>query len=318
MTRPAGARREQVALGALVIVATVWLIAFGDALVKYVSADFSAWQLFVLRACLAVPLLLAMLRLGRRGEAIRRGGLRWVALRSLALILMWLFFYGALTRLSLPVIAAAYYSGPLFMVLLSALLTDEKVGPRRWIAVLVGFGGVLVVLRPGTEIFSPLTLLPVLSGFFYALAAVITRTRCADASPLLLSLSLNIGFPVVGMAASAVIAVWGMPPALAAADPFLFGPWVPLGLREAGIIVLLAVLIVIAGAGVAKAYQCGPPAVIGTFDYAYLAAAAFWSFMMFDILPDRMTVLGMILIAGAGMLAIRPPRTAPAAAPRIS
>jgi len=318
MSRPFGAARENAPFGVLVIVVTGFLVAFGDALVKYVNADFSVWQLFVLRALLAVPLLIGMLYLGRGAAGIRTNAPGWIALRSSFLMMMWLAFYAALPSLSLPVIAAAYYSGPLFMVLLSALLTGETVGSRRWIAVLVGFAGVLVVLRPGADAFSPLTLLPILAGFFYALTAIVTRTRCADESPLMLSLGLNVGFLAVGIVASLVVAVWDPPAALAAANPFLLGPWAALGLRQAGIVVLLAFIIVVTGVGVAKAYQCGPPAVIGTFDYTYLGSAAFWSFLMFGVLPDRMTILGMVLIAGAGMLAIWPPRAAPAVAPRTS
>lgn len=316
MTRLFGAARENAPLGVLVIVSTGFLVAFGDALVKYVNADFSAWQLFVLRALLAVPLLIGMLYFGRGAAGIRSNAIGWIALRSFFLMMMWIAFYAALPSLSLPVIAAAYYSGPLFMVLLSALLTGETVGPRRWIAVLVGFAGVLVVLRPGADAFSPLTVLPVLAGFFYALTAIVTRARCAHESPLMLSLGLNVAFLGVGIVASVVVAVWDPSPALAAANPFLLGPWAALGLRQAGIIVLLAVIIVVTGIGVAKAYQCGPSAVIGTFDYTYLGSAAFWSFLMFGVLPDRMTILGMILIAGTGMLAIWPPRAAPAVAPR--
>lgn len=314
MSQPVGVARENAVLGVLVIVVTGILVSFGDSLVKYVNASFSVWQLYVLRALVAVPLLIGIVQLGRGAAGIRPKALGWVALRSFFLMMMWLAFYAALPSLSLPVIAAAYYTGPLFMVLLSALLTGETVGLRRWAAVLIGFGGVLVVLRPGTDAFSLMTLLPILAGFFYALAAIVTRRRCADESPFVLSLGLNVGFLVVGMLASAVIALWHPPADLAAANPFLLGRWAALGLREAGIILLLAVVIVVTGIGVAVAYQSGPPAVIGTFDYTYLISAGFWSFVMFAVLPDLMTILGMILIAGAGMLAIWPPRATPAVA----
>jgi drug/metabolite transporter (DMT)-like permease len=83
-----------------------------------------------------------------------------------------------------------------------------------------------------------------------------------------------------------------------------------MGAREWGVIALLAALIVIISAGVAKAYQSGPPAIIATFDYSYLVFAAFWSFVFFSEPPDALTITGMLLIAGTGLLIVRRPGTA--------
>lgn len=309
MTGAAVLRRDSATQGVLVIVGTAIVMSFGDALVKLSSADFSVWQLYVLRALAAVPLLVGILRLRRPVRLPDGRAIAWIALRSLLLLSMWLAFYAGLYSLSLPVVAAAYYTAPLFIVLLSALLTGEPVGARRWLAVLIGFAGVLVVLRPGTEVFSLLTLLPVLAAFFYALAAVVTRARCSAQDPLLLSLGLNLGFLAFGVAASVFLALW-QPERAAAANPFLFGPWAAIGPREAAIILVLAFVIIGTSWGVARAYQSPYPALIASFDYSYLVFAAFWSFAMFGHVPDGLTLLGMALIAGAGILAIRAPTPA--------
>jgi drug/metabolite transporter (DMT)-like permease len=68
------------------------------------------------------------------------------------------------------------------------------------------------------------------------------------------------------------------------------------------LIAILAVLIVAISSGVAKAYQCAPPAIVATFDYSYLVFAAIWSFAFFSEVPDAPTIVGMILITGAGLL----------------
>jgi drug/metabolite transporter (DMT)-like permease len=158
--------------------------------------------------------------------------------------------------------------------------------------------------------FSSLTLLPIGSALFYALAAIVTRARCGGERPLVLSLTLNISLFAAGALATGVIAVWEPSASLTAAFPFLLGPWAPMGAREWGIVGLLAVLMVGVSAGVAKAYQSGPPAIIATFDYAYLVFAAFWSLLFFSELPDAVTIAGMLLIAGGGLLAIREPASA--------
>jgi drug/metabolite transporter (DMT)-like permease len=222
---------------------------------------------------------------------------------------MWIAFYAALSILSLPVVAAAYYTAPLFITAFSVLIAGEAIGVRRGMAILIGFAGVLVILRPGTDAFSWLTLLPILSAVFYALAAIVTRTKCREEAPLVLSLALNVSFLVTGAIASTAIALWmpGVNPA--DASPFLLGRWSAMGIREWGIIAMLAVLIVAVSSGVAKAYQCAPPAIVAIFDYSYLVFAAFWSFAIFSEVPDAPTIIGMILIAAAGCLVMLPWRS---------
>ncbi|MGF1609970.1 MAG: DMT family transporter [Kiloniellales bacterium] len=305
---PSASYPERAAFGAALIVAAALGMAFQDAVVKYVSAGLPLWQLYVLRALIVIPVLAGGLTLlGGRGAA-RPKALGWALLRSLLLVLMYIAFYGALPLLSLSVVATAYYTAPLFITLLSALLLGEPVGGRGWAAIGIGFLGVLAILRPGTEAFTLLALLPVLSGLFYALAAIITRSKCLGEAPLVLSLTLNVCFLLVGAVASAAVLLWNPTADEAAVYPFLLGRWVELGAREWGFIVLLAILIVAVSAGVAKAYQSGPPVVIATFDYSYLVFAAFWSFVIFAELPDAATVVGMVLITSAGLLALRRPR----------
>jgi len=312
---------DETRLGVLVMVATALTMAFGDALVKRISSGFSIWQIYVARSIFAIPLTIALLRLGARTAGILPKSLAWALLRSALLVAMWVAFYAALPILSLSTVAAAYYSGPLFIALFSALLTGEPVGVRRWTAIAVGFAGVLIIVRPGGEAFSWLTLLPVLSAVFYALAAVVTRARCAEENPLALSLTLNLCFLVAGAIGSALIAARGAAPE-AIAYPFLLGRWSSMGLREWGLIALMACLIVATSAGVAKAYQSGPSSIIATFDYSYLVFAVLWSFVFFSELPRLSTVLGMLAIAGAGLLTVAPQRSiarrivSPASAPQ--
>jgi drug/metabolite transporter (DMT)-like permease len=317
VSRPTRHGQENVALGIAVIVVTGFTMAFGDALMKHISADFTLPQIFVLRSLLAIPVLLGLLLLRHRPRDIRPRSIGWVFLRSGLLVLMWISFCAALPVLSLPVIAAAYYTGPLFIALLSALLIGEPVGARRWAAILIGFIGVLAILRPGTEAFSFLTLLPIGSALFYALAAVVTRAHCGGERPLVLSLALNISLLAAGALAAGVLAAWDPAASKAAAFPFLLGPWATIGAREWAVIALLAALIVAISVGVAKAYQAGPPAIIATFDYAYLAFATFWSFVFFSELPDAATIAGMLLVAGAGLLVVPRPATAGRAPVRV-
>ena len=234
---------------------------------------------------------------------------RLALLRSALLVLTWLAFYASLPVLSLSVAAVAAYTSPIMIALLSAALIKEPVSLPQWGGVLLGFLGVIAILRPGTDAFSWFTLLPLLSAAFYALAMILTRSKCQGEAPLTLALTLHGSFVVTGLIGTAVLAVIGLDASTKATFPFLLGDWAPMGLREWGLMALLAVLSVAYFSGVARAYQIAPPSIIATFDYAYLASAAIWGFVLFSEKPDLFTIAGMILITLAGVLvAARAPK----------
>ena len=295
-------RPAQPLLGVALIVGSVFLMSFGDALIKYNSASFTAWQIFALRSVITVPILIALMLILAPGESLMPRSMRWVGLRSTLLVLMWIAYYAALPLISLSAAAVAFYTAPLFMALLSRSLIGEPVGPLRWLGIVLGFVGVLIVLRPGGDTFSAAALLPVLAALFYALAAIITRAQCAGERPLVLALGLNLGLLVAGLIASAGLALFPPSDAGVAAHPFLFGPWAAMGAREWALMALLAVLMVFFGTGVAMAYQVAPAALIGTFDYSYVVFAVVWSYVLFAERPDAAAIVGLVLIAAAGAL----------------
>lgn len=298
-------RQNNVTLGVVTIVAAVFLMSLQDAIVKYASTGLPLWQIYVLRSLIAIPVLIVLAVPRCNWDRLRPGSVPWVALRSFLLVAMYLCIYAAVPLLSLSVVAAAFYTGPLFIAVLSSVLIGERVGRGRWLAVAVGFTGVLVMLRPGTESFSALALLPVLSGLFYALAAITTRAKCSEEPPLALALALNIALLLTGAIASASIALWDPSPVEASTYPFLLSPWSAMGSFEWGVVGALAVLIVGIGVGLAVAYQVASPVTVAAFDYSYLVFAVMWSLLLFAEPPDGATIAGMVLIAGGGLLVLR-------------
>jgi drug/metabolite transporter (DMT)-like permease len=297
-------RPDRTALGIGIILASVLTMAFADAVVKLVSANLTLWQIFAARSLVAVPLLAAILY--ATGIALKPRAPGWAVLRSVLLVLCWIAFYASLPVLSLSVAAVAAYIGPIMIALFSAALLREKVTPAQWGGVLLGFLGVLAILRPGSDAFSWFTLLPILGAVLYALSMILTRSKCRDEAPLALALALHGAFVVTGLIATAVLALLGLARDTKAAYPFLLGDWSPMGLQEWGVMALLGVLAAAYFAGVARAYQIAPPSIIATFDYAYLVSAALWGFVFFSEKPDLLTLAGMILITAAGLLVATP------------
>jgi len=286
------------ASGIITIVLTVFAMALTDAFVKYASSDMTLWQIYVCRSALALPVLILLAK-GR----IRPSALGWVSLRSLMLVAMYLAIYAAIPVLDLSVIAATLYTGPLFIVLLSAVFLKEKILLAHWGAVGLGFVGVLFVVQPRGADFTTLSLIPVMAAFLYASAAVFTRAKCVGEAPQALAINLNLSLIICGAIVS--LALWAFPVPKASNYPFLLETWARLDIATIGVLVIMAVLIIGVSLGLARAYQSPRPQAIATFDYAYLIFAAFWGFVFFRDVPDMYTVFGIGLIAIAGVVVLK-------------
>lgn len=303
MTQNTSLDGDSVARAVATIVFTVLALSLGDALIKLFSADFVLWQVFVLRSLIALPVLAAVIAFRARAGAAtlqrflpRHPG--WVALRSLMLTFMWVAYYAALPHLDLSAAAATYYTLPFFITLFAALFLGDRIGRRGGLAILLGFAGVVLVLSPDAGAFNLYAVLPLAAAVLYALAMILTRSKCRHEDPLVLSLALNVSFIAVGGVATLAVP-------LLFPGGFLGGAWAAVGAAEAWALVLLAASIIIGSVGAAIAYQIGPPATVATFDFAYVAFAALWGLVFFGSFPDMIGLLGMAMIVGGGMLAVR-------------
>ena len=298
-------RNDNLKLAVPAILIAAFVLSLGDALVKQESATFPLWQIFVMRSVIATPFLVYFIRIRACNVSIMPDRFGWTALRSLLLVIMWAAYYLALPHVLFSIAAASFYTAPLFITLFTALLTGDRVGWKGWIAVLLGVIGVLLILQPQADDFNAYALLPIISAICYASAMIITRSKCENEKPLILSLGLNLAFVGVGALAILIIQIWEPSPASMAANPFLLGEWKPMWIDEWRTMAILAIIIVIASVGTAIAYQSGPSSIIATFDFSYVAYIVIWGILLFGEAPDFVTIIGILLIVGGGLLAVR-------------
>ena len=181
-------------IGALFMMGSMAAFTFNDALVKTVGADLPLSQILVLRGLLS-SLFIALLgwRLGQLTLRLQRRDKILVAGRSLAEASAAYFFLTALSHMPLANVSAVLQVAPLTVTLGSALVFSEPVGWRRWTAILIGFGGMLLIVRPGTDGFDMWSV--------YALAAVLcvtardlaTRRLTREVPSLTVTLAASVG-----------------------------------------------------------------------------------------------------------------------------
>lgn len=274
------------------IIIAVFALSLGDALIKGTAQAMPIWQMLILRSAIVVPVLWW---LATRNGGARLRVSRWVILRSAFLAMMWVSFYLSLTLLPLSIAAATYYTGPLMIVALAALVARQWPGLLIVLAVIGGFVGVVLVIQPDVSDFRLATLLPLLSALLYAIAMILTAEKCHDDDPFVLGLFLNVALIVTGAGLAVFSGTEGS---------YIFGPWQSIDLALIGIVAVLAVMLLIGCVGAAIAYQNGPPATIAAFDYSFLVFSLTWGMLFFAEYPGPLAWIGMVVIVGTGLLAL--------------
>lgn len=282
-----------------VIIGTVFILSLGDALIKNVQSDLVLWQIFVIRSWIALIVLVTILGVKFRHVSLWPKNLFWTIIRSLLMGIMWIAYYAALPQIPLSIAASTYYTAPIFITLFSAFFLGDRVNIWGWMAVVIGFCGVVLILQPSAEAFNLYALLPIISAILYALSMIITRAKCRDEHPLILSAGLNLAFIFFGFLATFGLGFFASTDAF---STFLSPQWGDMDRATWMLLVALAAFILIGSIGAAIAYQNGKPSVVGIFDFSYVGFAVLWGFLIFNETPEPTGLIGMIMIVAAGML----------------
>lgn len=287
--------------GIVLVIAATLAISLQDVVFKAFGNTMTLWQIFALRGAMAIPVFVMLTRRSGLG-VLAQAFLPWVLLRGTCMTFSFLAFYAAIPFLNLSTLGAANYMAPIFVALLSAFVIGERVTLRGWLAVLIGFVGVLTLLRPGTEAFSPWALLPLTGAVFYACGHILTRTKCRNVPVSAMALSVILATMIAGLIGSLILGIAPPKADLVAVYPYLLGQWSALGVTETSTLVALTVLTIAATMLLAGAYKAAPPSTAATFEYSYLVFVALWDMLFFAAPPGAMTLLGMAMIVGAGLL----------------
>lgn len=254
-----------------------------DAVGKWLVADFSTFQVLALRGLFSIILMLPFLvrRTGIVG-VLRTKNLKGQILRSLLGVGAMFGFFSALRFLPLADATAIGFSGSLFMAALSVPLLGERVGPRRWAAILVGFSGVLIIVQPGSSGFQAASLLVLLSALLYALMMIATRWLSRTESNVSMVFYHSLVATAIGFAAM----------------PFL---WVAPALEDWLLFAVMGVFATLAHLSLAQAFRLAPVAVVGPFEYSTLLWATLIGFFVWQEVPGPTVWYGSVLLVAAGI-----------------
>ena len=295
------AAKDHPPLAAALMVFALSLLSLQDAVIKLTSNDVSIWQFQFMRSGFNLALLLGMVGLFGGARAMPPKRLSVVALRSFFLIGAMLCFFSGVPFLSLAEIAAGLYLFPLIVTLLSRFVLGEAVGVRRLGAVGAGLCGSLLILKPAGDNFEMVSLLPVCAAFFYACMILTTRKLCREESPLTLACGVAIGFMAVGCIGLALLPPPENAGPMGTAWPYLLTGWHELKTTTLLAVAACSIMNLSANICLARAYQTAESSWLAPYDYSYLVFATVWGYVIWGTVPDPLTVLGMFIIAAAGI-----------------
>ncbi|MGB0717994.1 MAG: DMT family transporter [Alphaproteobacteria bacterium] len=294
--------------GVILIVLAALVISTADVIYKIGAQNLSLWQVFALRGFIVLPGLVLLMHFWTQTQSrwsqIKSSFSTWAGLRGFMFALSLLLFYAALPNLSLSTLGAAHYTAPLIIAMLSSWFTGEPVGKTGWIGVTLGFIGLLALIQPGSDSFSPWIFLPLLGALAYAATHLITRAKCQNISAPALAFSQNFFMMIAGFIITALLLTFPVGQNLQVDQPQLFSTWPALGWQGYLVISGMSILTLAAGIMIARAYQVAPAPTVGAFEYSYLLFAAIWD-AFFGTLPNMLGIIGAALIIFAGLIILR-------------
>ena len=279
-SQPAPNLLQDQKLGILLLLLSILAFTLMDATAKYLAPRYDTVQIVWVRY--TVNLLIVLALVGRGLPRVLRSNAPLVqALRGLAQLASVMLFFASLAYIGLAEATAIMDTNPVLITLFAALFLGERIGPRRIMGIGAALVGALIIIRPGSGVFHPAALLPLIGAFTFAAGAILTRLARVDGTMTSILWTARIG---AGLTSAAV--------------PFF---WTPIAAGDLWAFALVGMLGTLSQVLLIRAFALAEAGMIAPFVYTGLLWASLWGWLFWGVLPDRWTVMGALIIAGAGL-----------------
>ncbi len=258
------------------------LLTLNDAILKWLTVDYPTGQIVFMRSVF-VMVLVALIAWRSNGfVALRVVNFPEQLARAVLMALATFLFVTALRLMPLADAIAIAFAAPLFVTAFAGPLLRERVGWRRWTAVLVGFCGILVMFRPIGDTVTPIYLFPLAVAVASAFKDILTRRIAATESSVAILFVTTMVLATAGLAT--VVFGWS------AITPYDFGLFAICGFLLGGAQYLTI-----------EAFRYGEAAVVAPFEYTAVLWAMLYGFIIWGDIPDRWIIAGSVLVVGSGL-----------------
>lgn len=283
------------------LILAMLIISLQAVAVKGMGSSYPVLEMVVFRNLVALPFTLLFFRYeGRRGLPTTHK-IRPEFLRGIFLFLSYTTYMMGVAALPLAEVEAIRFSGPIMITILSVLLLSEKVKFVRWLALLVGLLGVVLIVRPGSAAFNEGSLFILISVLFYALTVMSTRKLQATDSSATMAFYSSLVYLAAALVLVPITITVGEIPNAHPSIAFLFHPWTMPSLLDG--IIMGGLGLVWAGWTyfMSRAYSLAQASVAAPFEYLSLPINVMWGFAIWREIPTLLTLAGAALTLLSGL-----------------
>lgn len=297
--------------GVAFLLTGIAVISVQDLILKLLSGAYPLHQAMVLRSLAAIPALLLLALWDGGPRTLASAGWRGMAARGILNLFAYTCYYLALAALPLATTVALFFTAPLFITALSVPFLGERVTPARWLALVGGFAGVLIIVRPGSDVFEWAALLPLFSGLFYGLAQILARRMGRQETATAMSFYSNFAFLGGATLLSALFGTGAFADEAQASLAFMIRGWATPTTRDLSLMLSCGVIAAVGLTFLTQAYRLAEASLVAPFEYAALVWGLLWGWLFWRDWPDMVDWAGIAVLVAAGLILLYGDRTRP-------
>lgn len=291
--------------GALCALLAVMCFSINDVGFKSLSSDYALHQVVFIRSLVGTALFaVCLMPFNGWFRVFRTRRLGMHLLRGICVVSANTCLFLGLSALPIADAIAVFFISPFVITIFSVVILNETVGARRWTAILIGFIGVMIIIKPGTSAFQIASLLPMAAAVLYGLMHILARKIGGSESAITMVLYIQLTFlfasAIIGLTVGDGQFAGSNHPSLA----FLLRPWGAVDPGDWPLLILLGCTGLLGGLFISQAYRLSEVAFIAPFEYISMPMAIIWGIIVFGTFPNVSAWIGIALILGSGLYQI--------------
>jgi len=287
--------------GIIFILLGMLAFAVQDSIMKYIYSFVSLYEVYLIRTLVSLIIILLFLQITKKPIVFKTQYPVLTFCRVILFFFGFSFFYISLTVLPLATATALFFVTPFLITIFAKFILKEQIGPRRWLAVIIGFIGVYIILSPDFDNFNYMSLTPIACAFCYSLSMIIIKMTSEKDSVYTQTFAFYIGAVIISLVFYFTFGDGKYDTIDHPASQFIFREW--FNNLENSILFMVATGFTASAAFILvfSAYRIASPAVVSPFEYSILLWSTLSGWFFFNEVPDLKTLIGMILIVCGGI-----------------
>ena len=287
--------------GIIYILLAMLAFSVQDSIMKYIFSFVSLYEVYLIRTLVSLTVILLFLKLTKKAIIFKTQYPLLTFFRVVLFFFGFSFFYISLTVLPLGTATALFFVTPFLITIFAKFFLKEQIGPRRWLAVIIGFIGVYVILDPNFSNFNYMSLTPILCAFCYSFSMIIIKITSEKDSVYTQTFTFYIGAIIISILFYFIISDGRYNTIDHPASQFIFREW--FSNLENSILFMIATGFTASLAFVLtfSAYRVASPAVVSPYEYSILLWSSLSGWFFFNEIPDLKTIIGIVLIVCGGI-----------------